>query len=382
MTILLIAVGLLWFSFTARAIYNALHVPVLPALPPESSPAAALPRVSVVIAARNEGGRIEESVRRLFGQQGIQLQLIAVNDRSTDATGAILDRLAAEDTRLKVVHVDTLPPGWLGKCHACSRGAEQADGDWLLFTDGDIHMSVDLVARGVATAQREQAQHLTLWPGILCHRWFARAAILAWGQLLIIYAPAAQINRDRGNKALGVGAFNLVWRQAYLAIGGHQPLRMEVIDDVKLGLLLRRAGFRQRIYSATHELEAEWADSVGQAIRNLEKNWFAAVEYNVWKSLAVVGTILAAMTLGLAGPFLNPAWGWFALAGMLSTSILGGMQAYRAHWPLATALLVPLGFSMFAFAGIHSTWKTLRQGGVRWRDTFYPLAELRAGMIR
>src|SRR6185369_15316912 len=134
--------------------------------------------------------------------------------------------------------------------------------------------------RGVATATREQAQHLTLWPGIQCQSWFTRAAILAWGQCLTLYAPASQINRDRGTKALGVGAFNLVKREAYLAIGGHEPLKMEVIDDVKLGLLLRRAGYRQRIYAALHELEAEWADSIGQAIRNLEKNWFAGVEYN------------------------------------------------------------------------------------------------------
>jgi glycosyltransferase involved in cell wall biosynthesis len=381
MVYVVLAVAVIWCALSAAALLNLWAAPVLP---PRNADALAgpLPSVSVVIAARDEAARIEQSVRWLLVQQNVDLDLTIVDDRSTDATPQILERLAAEFASLRVIRVDVLPAGWLGKCHALSRGAENARGEWLLFADGDIHMSPDLVGRAIATARAERADHLCLWPAIHCTGTLTRGVMLAWAQCLTLYAPARQINRDRGQKGIGIGAFNLVRGEAYRAIGGHEPLRMEVVDDVKLGLLLRRAGFRQRIYTGWADLEADWANSLSASIRAVEKNWFAAVDYNVGKSAASILFVAALCGIAIAGPWLAPGIGWVALASLWAPAVPGIVQIRRAGWPWWVLPFIPLGFMLFCWAGIHSTFKTLRHRGIRWRDTFYTLAELRRGMVR
>jgi len=381
MAYVVLAVAVIWCALSAATLLNLWAAPVLPPRG-QSTETGPLPSVSVVIAARDEAARIEQSVRWLLAQEGVELDLTIVDDRSTDATPKILERLAGEFDSLRVIRVDVLPAGWLGKCHALSRGAENARGEWLLFADGDIHMSVDLVGRAIATARADKADHLCLWPAINCTGIATRGVMLAWGQCLALYAPARQINRDRGRKGVGIGAFNLVRREAYRAIGGHQPLRMEVVDDVKLGLLLRRAGFRQRIYNGWADLEADWANSLGESVRAVEKNWFAGVDYNVAKSVTAILFVAALCGIAIAGPWLAPGVGWIALASLWAPAVPGALQIRRAGWPWWVLPFIPLGFVLFCWAGIHSTVKTLRTGGIRWRDTFYTLAELRNGMVR
>ena len=381
MTYLCLAVAIAWLVFTLATTLNLLATPRLPGAA-DLNIGEGRPSVSVVIAARDEAARIEQTVQGLLAQQSIELELIVVDDRSTDATQDILARAAARDPRLSVLRVDELPECWLGKCHACWLGAKRARGEWLLFTDGDIHMRDDLVARAIAVAQRDAADHVTLWPGVNSKGILARASILAWGQCLAVYCPAARINRDRGRKGIGIGAFNLVRSEAYRAIGGHEPLRLEVVDDIKLGLLLRRAGFRQRLYAGFNDLEAEWAQSSLAVIRAVEKNWFARLDFSVVKSAACL-TILSAMWLvGLAGPLLDGYAGWAALAGFLSPIVPALIQTRLTGWPWYVAIPAPLGFAMFILAGVHSTAKTLLQGGIRWRETFYPLAMLRSGLVK
>lgn len=376
-----LAVAVIWWLLSAVVLINLWAAPVLP---PRNQDATAgpLPSVSVVIAARDEAARIEQSVRWLLAQRDVDLDLTVVDDRSTDATPQILARLAAEFDSLRVIRVDVLPAGWLGKCHALSRGAEHIGGEWLLLADADIHMTPDLVGRAIATAQADRADHLCLWPAINCTGMATRGVMLSWAQCLAVYAPARQINRDRGRKAIGIGAFNLVRREAYRAIGGHEPLRMEVVDDMKLGLLLRRAGFRQRVYSGFADVEAEWALSLSDLVRVVEKNWFASLDYSVVKSGASILFVAALCAISIAGPWLAPGIGCIALASLWAPAIPGVLQIRRSDWPWWVLPFIPLGFLLFCWSGIHSTVKTLRQGGIRWRDTFYTLAELRRGMVR
>ena len=233
-----------------------------------------------------------------------------------------------------------------------------------------------------AWPRRDGADHLAMWPAVNTIGPLARASILAWGQCLALYCPARQINRDKGERAVGIGAFNLLRTAAYQRIGGHEPLKMEVVDDVKLGLLVRRAGLRQRLYSGFGEIEAEWAHSGFGVIHAVEKNWFAGMNYNLPLTLFVLAFISTIWILGLVGPLLHPIAGTAALVGWLSPIVPAAWQAREARWPIAVALLAPLGYAMFVLAGINSTFKTLRQGGVRWRGTLYPLSELRAGLVR
>lgn len=372
------ALAVLWFGITLAVWRNLRALRDLPAAETPAEP----PRVAVVFAARDEARRVGETVQRLLAQRDVELQIVAVNDRSRDDTGAILDQLAAREPRLTVRHVTELPAGWLGKCHALWLGAQQADAEWLLFTDADIHMRDDLLARAVAAARRDAADHLTLWPGLTTRSLFARACLLAFGQLFSLYAPTSQINRDRGRRGLGVGAFNLIRREAYQAIGGHAALQLEVLDDVELGMLVRQAGRRQRVYSGMTELEAEWADSAWGMVRSIEKNWFAGVNYSFVQAAVSIAAMLGLWLGAATAPAWSPAWGWLALAAVWSPMLPAVHQSTRMGWPRRPALLTPLGYPLFALAGIHSTLQALRHNGIHWRDTFYPLKTLRAGRAR
>jgi hypothetical protein len=376
----LILIGILEVLFAVLVMRNVLASPLLPELPAQSAKTTH-PRVSVVIAARDEEARIEGAVRGILAQKGVDLELIVVDDRSRDGTPRVLESLKKAEPRLAVVRVDELPAGWLGKCHACHQGAHLATREWILFCDGDIHMTPYVIARAVAVCERDQAAHVALWPRVDSKPVVVRAVLLAWAQCLALYAPAAQINRDRGKKGVGIGAFNLVRKSAYEQIGGHVPLRMEVVDDVKLGFLLRKAGFRQRVYGAMADVEAGWAQSVAEILRLSEKNWFAGMGFHLPKTAAVIGLFWTFILVSLAGPLLDPAWGWIPFAGLFSTVVPAVHQARSLGWPWVVALLAPFGFFLFGVAGVRSTWKTLRQGGIRWRDTFYPLEELRRGLV-
>ena len=139
---------------------------------------------SIVLAARNEEGRIGDTVRRLLNQQGVRIEVIVVDDRSTDHTGEILIQLAAGDGRVKVRRIDILPDGWLGKCHACHVGAGLATGRWILFTDADCGLKPDVIARALQVANREGVEHITLTPGVAPERLLSQAGILLFSSAL------------------------------------------------------------------------------------------------------------------------------------------------------------------------------------------------------
>ena len=273
MIYLLVAATVFWFLMTLAAFGALLAVKPLPSREQLGAHAAHPPRVSVIMTARDEAAHIEASLRGFLAQQHLELELIALNDRSTDETGEIINRLAAEDERVVAIHIDVLPDGWLGKSHACHQGAQRATGDWLLFTDADTTLaSSDVLVRSIATAERDRADHLPLWPTVQAKGPLSRGAIFAWQAAISAYAPPMLINHDIGRRAMGIGAYNLVRASAYREIGGHEILRMEVVDDIKLGMLIRRFGFRQRIYRGIDEVITSWGGSATQMIQILEKN--------------------------------------------------------------------------------------------------------------
>ncbi len=236
-------------------------------------------RCSVIVAARDEDARLEATVRHLLAQRHVALEVIVVDDRSTDATGDILRRLASEDTRVRATRVEHLPDGWLGKSHACHVGASVATGDWLLFTDADCWLKPDVIARALRVAARDAADHITLTPGVAAETLGAQAWHLAFLGSLSNWISG--VNRDRPRAHLGIGAFNLVRTSAYRACGGYEALRLTVVDDIKLGLLLRRAGSRTRAFLGGADVECHWGTTVPSMIKIMEKNYFAAVDFRL-----------------------------------------------------------------------------------------------------
>lgn len=337
-------------------------------------------RVSIVLAARDEQDRLGNTLKRLLAQTGVQIELLVVNDRSRDSTQQILEDLAAKDPRVVPLRVDVLPEGWLGKCHACHLAASRATGDWILFTDADCWLAEDTLLRALLAAQDQRADHVVLAPGMEPEGFITRSVQASF---VLAYANhVARVNRERRLVYIGAGAFNLVRTEVYRRCGGYAALRLTVVDDVKLGQLIRRAGGRTRAYLGSIDAMCHWGTSIRGLLHNLEKNHFALVDYRIGRVIAVIVGTLVMWACALLGPFTGTAAGWAACIACQSLSIPAAMLARRVGWTAWSGALAPWVFPILTCSLVNSTWKTLRQGGVRWRDTFYPLAVLKQHNVR
>ena len=340
------------------------------------------PRVSIVVAARNEERNIEEGVRSLLALDYPDLQITVVNDRSTDATVEILTRVANEDPRLNVVTIDMLPAGWLGKNNALHVGAARSDGAWLLFTDADVIFAPDTLRKAVAMAETGQVDHLTAAPKVTTPSFWLRAFVPVFSMCFVLYVKAWAIRSKDKSACVGIGAFNLVRKSAYQAIGGHEKLRLRPDDDVKLGKVLKAAGFQQEFVVGADHLAVEWYTTVGELIRGLEKNTFAGADYRCWFVLFAIGILLVCYVLPFFAMFVAP---WpanlmFAVAAVVYV-IFAGRACRSNGQPAYLGVLFPLGVLLFAMIQLRTMVLNLSQGGLHWRDTFYPLDELRRNAV-
>jgi cellulose synthase/poly-beta-1,6-N-acetylglucosamine synthase-like glycosyltransferase len=342
------------------------------------------PRVSIIVPARNEEGTIEPALRTLLALDYDNLEVIAVNDRSMDRTGEIMERLAAAATehRLRVIHHLELPAGWLGKTHAMWTGAKEATGEWLLFTDADVLFKPDSVRRAVAYGEAEAADHVVLFPRMIMKR-TGEFMMIAFFQSLFTFGHRPwKVANPATKDHIGVGAFNLVRRKVYEAVGTYAALRMEVVDDMKLGKVVKQAGFRQRNVFGADLISIYWVQGALGMVNNLTKNAFAILSFQWWRTLISVFGLLFLNV----GPFLGLclAHGWarlpFGIAlGSMFLIYLG--MSWHSDVPPYYLLLHPVATLMFCFILLRSMILTSWNDGIEWRGTKYPLEELRKGMV-
>lgn len=344
---------------------------------------AAWPALSVVVPARNEARSLEAALRALLALDYPGLEIIVVDDRSEDATPAILAAVAAEYPALRCCRVDVLPEGWLGKNHALQRGAGLARGRWLLFTDADVVLRADCLRRVVDHVERESLDHLALLVRVHSRSAPVRAFIAFFGWAFMLHLRPWRVSDPAAEEYVGIGAFNLVRRELYTRMGGHHPIRLRPDDDIRLGQMIKWSGGRSGCASGVRLGSVEWYTSWAETLRGLEKNLYAGVDYRLLPALGAVLAPVLLMTLPLAGLFsAEPLIRWLAgavyvlQASMVaSVSVMAGL----GFWP---GLVHPLCAAAFSFVMARTLWLTLRRGGVRWRGTFYPLARLRAQRLR
>jgi glycosyltransferase involved in cell wall biosynthesis len=363
------------------------------------------PRVSIIVPARNEEDSIEQALKTLLALDYDNYEVIVVNDRSTDRTGEILERMekdshpsktakdgAASTNKLlpnfrvypalRVIHHQELPPGWLGKTHAMWTAANQAIGDWLLFTDADVMFKPDSLRRALAYAETERADHVVLFPRMIMMR-PGEYMMIAFFQTMFTFGHRPwKVADPSTDDHMGVGAFNLVRRRVYEAVGTYEALRMEVLDDMKLGKVVKKAGFAQRNVFGGDLISIRWAQGALGVVNNLTKNFFAVLSFQWWR------TVISAIALAFLnfGPFLGLclAHGWarvpYAVAlGSMFFIYLG--MSWRSGVPVYYLLLHPLSTSLFIYTLLRSMFLTLWNDGIEWRGTKYPLEELRKGMV-
>jgi glycosyltransferase involved in cell wall biosynthesis len=382
--ILAAAGALAWLRVAWVGIRTDRCVDRLPDVPPDP-PAGGWPALTVVVPARDEVHGIEAAVRSLLAQDYAGLRVVAVDDRSVDGTAEILDRLSIAEPRLSVLHVRELPAGWLGKNHACAAGAGAAPVGWILFTDGDVVFAPGALRRAVAYAEARGLGHLVALPRLLAPGFVERAFVSTFAALTNPVFRTWELRRAGTSAYIGIGAFNLVRRAEYLRTGGHARLRLEAVDDVKLGIVLRRSGVRQGAVDSGGLVSVRWNFGFAASWLGLVKNAFAGTEYRWSVAIASAGALLATSLGPPLAAFLAPGAtarvvglaGWALAAGVVGTVArrFGGGSGLEG-------VLVPFTGPALAAVVLTSAIVTTARGGIVWRGTSYPLEDLRRGCVR
>jgi glycosyltransferase involved in cell wall biosynthesis len=384
--------ALMWLS---RVIDTSLGVRTLvniarPEWDRNPSTPAGNPRVTIIVPARNEEASIRQALSQLLALDYDNYEVIAVDDRCTDRTGEIMDELAKcsdgsprpSNAILRVVHITELPPGWMGKAHAMWSAAKESTAEWILFTDADVMFRPDCLRRAIAYADAERADHLVLFPRTIMKR-PGEKMMLAFFQLMFVFGHRPwKVADPKAKDHIGVGAFNLVRRPVYEAIGTYEALRFEVVDDMKLGKVIKNAGFRQRNVMGEDLLELHWAHGALGVVRNLTKNFFAVMSFQSWRAIGFCFAAAFINIMPFAGVFL--AHGWARLPYVVSLLCLVflyfGMSLFSEVRPWYL-LLHPIATIFFIYTMLRSMFFALRNRGIEWRGTVYPLDELRRGLV-
>jgi glycosyltransferase involved in cell wall biosynthesis len=370
----------MWMIQGFRAAMGMSRLPWLTKVTPLSSPDA--PLVSIIFAARDESEKLPAALATLLAQDYPNYEVIAVNDRSQDQTPAILHQFERISQNLKVTNIDQLPPGWLGKPHALVAGFEQSRGEWIIFTDADVHFAPDVLRRAVALAEQRQWDHLSLFASIDM-RGFWEIAAISYFTLGFVFGNEPWLTSNpRSGRYVGIGAFQLVRRATYEKCGGHRRLRMEVIEDMKLGKIVKMAGFRSGVAVAQDLVKVRWHSGLHNVVRGVTKNMFAACHYSALFAMGAILLTLAMSVLPFFGVFFVTGWARaFAVIAAGCAVLIQGAMAGAARASRLYGLTHPLGALLFCWMLARSAIATLWRGGVVWRDTFYPIAELRKGRV-
>lgn len=348
-----------------------------------STAPAEWPVVSIIIAARDEEQRIGETLSKLAASDYPQLEVIVANDRSVDRTAEIIESFTESDPRFRTITISSVPDGWLGKTNAMTQAVTLATGEFLLFTDGDVQFSPDAIRLAMRHVVARKLDHFCLFPSMETEGW-AECVLVSFFAMLFSFGTQPWLRAINFPTAYyGIGAFNLVRRSEYDAVGGHDPLRLDILDDVKLGKLLfkHRATADYRIAEDT--VRVRWQTSAWQVICGLEKNAFASMSYSLLKMVAFT----AFFSLIFFAPFFalfttdpESSYGFIAVLILLHLTFGRLSVAFGGSWSVTPGLTFGAGGVLFAFW--RSTCRTLRNGGVTWRETFYRLKELRAAEYR
>ncbi len=335
--------------------------------------------LSVVVAARNEEKQIAASILSQLEQTYKNVEWILVNDRSTDATGTIMEELTKRDPRVKVIHIEKLPKGWLGKNNALYMGVCQASGRWLLFTDADIQFEKQAFAKALHYFDRNNLDHLTAAPNLSAKRFWLKSFVAFFLFGFSYFKRPWLANNPKSKIGTGIGAFNLVLKEAYESFGTHERIKMRPDDDLQLGMKMKKAGYRQSIVTALHLIEVEWYGSLKEAFIGLEKNTFAGLHYRISMVIFAILGVFITNVLPFVMIFSGNktvallSFGNIMLSGILYVMVIKKLTLFS---PLMF-LVLPITAMLFIYSIIRASLLTFKRGGIVWRGTTYRLSELR-----
>ncbi|MDP9337444.1 MAG: glycosyltransferase [Acidobacteriota bacterium] len=369
-----------WIFVSLRAFYGSLKLPWLKDF--DTSPEQVTPRISLLFAARDEEEKLPAALATLADLDYPELEIIGVDDRSRDATGRILDEFAATHARFRAIHVTELPAGWLGKPHALQKAYEASTGEWLLFTDADVRFKPDVPRRAMALVAERKLDHLSLYGDVEMVGFWETVLLTFFGMTFLMATNPTGVINPRSKTYVGVGAFQMLKRSAYKASGTHERLAMEVVDDMKLGKIVKQAGFRSGVGVAQGFVVVRWHAGLRNLINGVTKNFFAGAGFSVLRVVVAIGALLLTNVLPFAGVVFGHGWLRIlaAIATVMALCLHAGVDVVLRASP-AYCFTLPIGAVLFSYMLLRSTVVTIKQGGIIWRDTFYPLEELKRGAV-
>lgn len=370
---IMMIIGIIIFLDTWRGIQTVLPLSAV-------EPLANDEKVSVIIAARNEEKSVEMTILSLLNQTHRELELIVVNDRSTDATGLKINKLARQHQCIVPIHIETLPSGWLGKNHALYKGYQVASGPFLLFSDADIHFQTDTISKALTYMKDQNVDHVTIAPDLQAKSFWLQAFISYFLYGFSVFKRPWTANYDHSRKGgMGIGAFNLIKRDVYEQIGTHEAIKNRPDDDLKLGQVIKQKGYKQRFLSGVNQLWVEWYPSLKEAIKGLEKNTFAGLNYSLAVTVFAISSILISHFLPIFTLFSKEHTVQLlsALFLMIFLALYGVTIVKMSSFSLWKLAVYPITTTIFLYSTIRAVALTYIKGGIQWRGTFYSLKELR-----
>jgi glycosyltransferase involved in cell wall biosynthesis len=356
-----------------------LSIPALELEEPATPPA---PRVSIITAARNEEREIRAALQSILHLDYPNYEIIAVNDRSEDRTGTILEEMRADNPQLRVIHVDTLPDGWLGKNHALFAGANASSGDLILFSDADVKFSRTSLTRAVGYMQRKNIDHVTVAPRLELGTVPLSLAVQFFFMAFTVYMRPWKARDPKSKHFMGIGAFNLMKREAYERAGTMARIALRPDDDIMLAKILKQSGARQHIVNGQDMLSVHWYYTLREMVAGLQKNAFAGLKYSV---ILAAGAILGILIFNI-WPFIAV----FVTTGLVRTLNIGvclllmtmyAGGAYRMRGRAWLAIAYPAAAAIFIYILVTATARTVFGRGIAWRGTRYSLEDLKANKV-
>ncbi|MGA2232477.1 MAG: glycosyltransferase family 2 protein [Tepidisphaeraceae bacterium] len=344
------------------------------------------PPITILIPAKDEEERIRDCLHSALGQDYSNFQVIAIDDRSNDRTGAVMDEMAARNARLSIVHIPhgDLPPGWTGKCHALYQGAQRATGKWLLFVDSDVILDPDALSATLGVAAKKDFGLLSLLPRMESRTiWEGMLVPLAGAAVAALFTAALNNNNQLPNTAFANGQFMLMRRDAYDAVGGHEAVRDQYCEDMVLARLFKRNGHRPRVSWGTDLCSVRMYDSFAKIMRGWSRIFYASAVGSPWRSiLGIVFLIVCCYSDAAAFGWgiyrhIHPidalrGYGWMITA-LVHWALMTGQVAIMYRWtlnPRRYALLFPVTAILLLVIFARAVWMCLTKR-VEWRGTVY-----------
>jgi len=369
---LIIAGGLVLFMLNLFLNLRVLKRPRADSRPPEPAPL-----ISVLVPARDEEANIETCLKSLKSQDYPNFEILVLDDHSSDNTAAIVGRMAAEDSRIRLFRSEPLPEGWAGKPFACYQLAQRAKGSWLLFVDADTIHAPHMLRGVLPIAIESKIGMLSGFPRQIANSLPQKVAIPVLYFVIMSWLPIWWLHRSRKPRpSLAIGQFLLFSREAYWKIGGHLAVKSRIIEDVWLGVEINRSGSRHIAIDLSPVVSCNMYHDVGAMWEGFIK-WMYSVAALSRIFLALL--IVAAYFFFLAPfywlwheLFVAPT-GWGPIIGFQVVMIFGmrWLVDSRFKEPVVSAFLHPLGFSFLMLTGLYAGSRQVVGAGVRWKNRLY-----------